>query len=79
MELNSSAFKEGGPIPARYTCDGRDVSPPLKWGAVPAGAKFLALIADDPDAPGASKTNLEAAMEGHVLAQAQLMGTYQRR
>ena len=51
MELISSAFNEGGMIPGMYTCDGADVSPPLKWGALPAGTKSLALICDDPDAP----------------------------
>ena len=51
MELNSSAFEAGGMIPKQYTCDGQDVSPPLSWSDVPAGAKSLALIADDPDAP----------------------------
>ena len=40
-----------GAIPARYTCEGDDVSPPLVFGAVPAKAKSLALIVDDPDAP----------------------------
>ncbi|HLG12956.1 MAG TPA: YbhB/YbcL family Raf kinase inhibitor-like protein [Blastocatellia bacterium] len=52
MQLTSSAFTEGQAIPAKYTCDGEDVSPPLKWTGVPAGAKSLALICDDPDAPG---------------------------
>ena len=51
FRLSSSAFAEGGAIPAKYTCDGRDVSPPLSWSGVPAGAKSLALIVDDPDAP----------------------------
>ena len=51
MELISSAFDEGGMIPSKYTCDGVDVSPPLKWGALPDGTKSLALICDDPDAP----------------------------
>ena len=51
MELKSSAFEAGGMIPKKYTCDGQDVSPPLSWSDVPAGAKSLALIADDPDAP----------------------------
>jgi Raf kinase inhibitor-like YbhB/YbcL family protein len=49
--LTSSAFVEGGPIPSRYTCDGADVSPPLSWSGVPAHAKSLALICEDPDAP----------------------------
>src|SRR3974390_3702070 len=51
MQLTSTAFKEGEPIPAKYTCDAENVSPPLKWSGVPTGAKSLALIADDPDAP----------------------------
>jgi len=51
MELTSSAFGEGGMIPDKYTCDGADVSPPLKWNALPAGTQSLALICDDPDAP----------------------------
>ena len=51
MELISSTFNEGGMIPGMYTCDGADVSPPLKWGALPAGTKSLAIICDDPDAP----------------------------
>src|SRR2546429_4183939 len=51
IQLTSSAFAEGEFIPAKYTCDGEDVSPPLKWSNVPTGAKGLALICDDPDAP----------------------------
>lgn len=51
MELTSSAFGEGGMIPDKFTCDGADVSPPLKWNALPAGTQSLALICDDPDAP----------------------------
>lgn len=49
--LTSPAFAPGGTIPARYSCEGDDVSPPLAWAAVPAGTKSLALILDDPDAP----------------------------
>jgi Raf kinase inhibitor-like YbhB/YbcL family protein len=51
LTLTSPAFTHQGPIPARYTCDGDDVSPPLAWAGVPAGARSLALIVDDPDAP----------------------------
>ncbi len=51
MKVTSSAFAEGGSIPAQYTCDGRNVSPPISWEGVPASAKTIALIADDPDAP----------------------------
>ena len=151
--LSSSAFKDGEPIPGKYTCDGVDLSPPLAWSGAPAGTRSFALIADDPDAPGgtwvhwvlynlpaevpelpeniakvealdlggarqgrndfrrpgyggpcpppgpahryffklyaldtrlelkagAQKKDVEAAMEGHVLGTAQLMGTYARR
>ena len=151
MQLTSAAFEQGAGIPARYTCDGENLSPPLAWAGVPPGTKTLALIADDPDAPmgtwvhwvvynlptstaglpegyaadpqrsdgtcqgvtdfhrtgyggpcppsgthryfftlyaldtacslapGATAKELEAAMRGHILAQAQLMGTYRRR
>src|ERR1019366_3211950 len=150
MELTSSAFQEGGSIPSLYTCDGKDISPPLSWFGEPAGTKSFALIADDPDAPrgtwvhwvlwnlpatahelkeplpaiphlpsgahqgkndsgesgyggpcppsgthryffklyaldammslksGTSKSQLEAAMKGHVIGQATLMGVYSR-
>ena len=152
MELTSSAFAEGARIPARYTCAGEDVSPPLKWSDAPERAESLALICDDPDAPrgtwvhwvlyglpadvtelaeavpatetlpngamqgttdfgrvgyggpcpppggphryffklyaldteldlqpGATKKQLLAAMNDHILAQAQLMGTFERK
>jgi Raf kinase inhibitor-like YbhB/YbcL family protein len=152
MQLTSSAFAEGTPIPAKYAFDSTNLSPPLKWSGVPAQAKSLVLIADDPDAPvgtwvhwvlydlpanlndlpegqpqgqslpaggkqglndfkklgyggpcpppgkphryffklyaldqplglqaGASKREVERAMAKHVLAEGQLMGTYQRR
>lgn len=152
LAISSSAFPPGGEIPRVYTCDGRDISPPLAWTGVPAGTKSLVLIVDDPDAPdpraprmtwvhwvlynlppdtaglaegiaalppgtregtndwkrtgyggpcppvgrhryfhrvyaldtvlpdlGApTRAGLERAMEGHVLAQAELVGTYQR-
>src|SRR4051812_4009309 len=52
VPLTSPAFAEGGRLPAAYTCDGAGISPPLAWGAVPQGTRTLALIVDDPDAPG---------------------------
>ena len=51
IELTSTAFEPGGPIPAKHTEDGEDASPPLAWSGVPEGTKELALICDDPDAP----------------------------
>jgi Raf kinase inhibitor-like YbhB/YbcL family protein len=57
MELMSGAFAHGEVIPRRYTCDGEDVSPPLAWMSVPPGAPALALLVDDPDAPGGSFTH----------------------
>ena len=150
LELTSTAFAAGEPIPGEYTCDGDDISPPLQWSDPPAGTQSFALIADDPDAPvgtwvhwvlfnlpgdgrslpravppdadladggrhgnnswrrlgyrgpcppngthryvfklyaldskldleaGAGKTELLQAMEGHVLTEAELAGTYTR-
>jgi len=51
MTITSPVFRHEGAIPARYTCEGDDVSPPLMLGGVPPAAKSLALIVDDPDAP----------------------------
>jgi Raf kinase inhibitor-like YbhB/YbcL family protein len=154
LSLSSPAFSPGGEIPVLFTCEGRDLSPALEWAGVPAEARSLALIVDDPDAPDpkapkttwvhwvlydlppstsglaqgispralpagtregtndwkrtgyggpcppigrhryfhklyaldavlpdlgvATKTDLEAAMKGHVIAQAELTGTYQK-
>ena len=54
FELRSPAFPINGEIPPKYTCDGRNVSPPLTWTIPPAGTKEFALIVDDPDAPRAT-------------------------
>jgi Raf kinase inhibitor-like YbhB/YbcL family protein len=51
MNLTSTAFAAGAAIPAKYTCEGANVSPPLVWYGVPANARSLVLIVDDPDAP----------------------------
>jgi len=51
LRLESAAFAEGGAIPKKYTCEGKDISPPLAWTGIPQGTKSLVLIADDPDAP----------------------------
>jgi hypothetical protein len=150
MQLTSSAFDPGGKIPSQYTCDGANINPPLAIADVPAAAKSLVLIMDDPDVPkhlradgmwdhwivfnlpaslrqilageepdgihglgtsknlnyygpcppdrehryffklyaldsvlglaeGVSKPQVEAAMAGHVLVQAELMGRYERQ
>lgn len=50
-KLTSLAFAHGGEIPSKYTCEGQGISPPLAWSGIPAGAKSLVLIVDDPDAP----------------------------
>ena len=52
LELSTPAFAAGGDVPVRHTCDGGDVSPALDWSAPPDGTATLALIVDDPDAPG---------------------------
>ncbi len=69
MQIMSSAFAEGQMIPRKYTCDGESVSPPLAWSGVPPQASSLALIVDDPDAPGGTWThwivfNLPASAAG---------------
>lgn len=51
MKIESPAFQNNQNIPAKYTCDGENISPPLKISGVPENAKSLALIVDDPDAP----------------------------
>ena len=52
FSLTSTAFADEATIPRRHTCDGEDRSPPLSWSTPPAGTRSLALILDDPDAPG---------------------------
>lgn len=51
MDLTSSAFEHEGKIPAKYTCDGDDIIPPLNWSQVPDDTQAYALICVDPDAP----------------------------
>ncbi len=52
IQITSPSFADGQLIPQKYTCDSSNISPQLDWIGVPAGAQSLALIADDPDAPG---------------------------
>ncbi|HYA02780.1 MAG TPA: YbhB/YbcL family Raf kinase inhibitor-like protein [Syntrophobacteria bacterium] len=51
LAITSPVFSHNGEIPARHTCDGQDLSPPVNWSGVPDGTRSLALIVDDPDAP----------------------------
>jgi Raf kinase inhibitor-like YbhB/YbcL family protein len=55
--LTTSAFDDGQEIPSRHSCEGDDLSPPLSWSGVPQGTRSLALIVDDPDAPGGTFTH----------------------
>lgn len=55
LKLTSSAFQQGGSIPSQYTCEGKDLSPPLAWSGLPDNAKSVAMIVDDPDAPDPAK------------------------
>ena len=50
--MSSTAFADGRPIPANYTCSGADTPPPLRWSGMPGGARSIALTVIDPDAPG---------------------------
>ena len=51
LTINSPAFANGASIPAKYTCEGNDMAPPLTWAGVPEKTRSLVLIVDDPDAP----------------------------
>ncbi|MCZ6539149.1 MAG: YbhB/YbcL family Raf kinase inhibitor-like protein [Chloroflexi bacterium] len=52
IEISSPAFGSGDSIPVEFTCDGDDLSPPLRWSKPPAGTRALVVVVDDPDAPG---------------------------
>jgi Raf kinase inhibitor-like YbhB/YbcL family protein len=52
LTVTSTAFTANGPIPVDFTCDGADRSPPLTWSAAPSGTQSIAIVVDDPDAPG---------------------------
>ena len=52
LTVSSTVFREGETIPAKYTCQGEDISPSITWGEPPDGTRSLAIIVDDPDAPG---------------------------
>ncbi|HRN77775.1 MAG TPA: YbhB/YbcL family Raf kinase inhibitor-like protein [Candidatus Dependentiae bacterium] len=85
INLTSSAFKDGGLIPAQYTCDGANECIPLRWHGIPDATKSIAIICDDPDAPAGtwvhwvafniipSTTSLESDMD--VEAAGGVVGT----
>ena len=79
FKLRSSVFSPAETIPARHTCDGDDVSPPLVWNEPPEGTRSLALdtLLDLP--AGVDRDEFLEAAEGHVLAEATLTGHYQRQ
>ena len=52
MEVTSAAFQDGASIPLKHSCEGADISPPISIGTPPPQTRSLALIMDDPDAPG---------------------------
>jgi Raf kinase inhibitor-like YbhB/YbcL family protein len=60
ISVSSSAFKDQGTIPSEYTCEGKGVAPPLSWGEVPAGTKSVAVVVEDPDAPGGTFSHFAA-------------------
>jgi hypothetical protein len=75
VELSSSAFAQGSAISRRHSCPEQDLSPPMNWRGMSRDAVSLALIVDDPDAPGGTFT---LALAGGVLEVAELTGTCRR-
>src|SRR5262245_22672458 len=57
VAVTSTAFTDGGTIPTRYSCHGDNTSPPLAWSGLPSGTATVALVVDDPDAPGGTYTH----------------------
>jgi Raf kinase inhibitor-like YbhB/YbcL family protein len=57
LHVSSNAFSEGQQIPQKYTCDGQNLSPPLRWEGVPQNARSVAVLLDDPDAPSGTFTH----------------------
>jgi phosphatidylethanolamine-binding protein (PEBP) family uncharacterized protein len=72
FSLESSAFENAQAIPDRHSCEGEDVSPPLRWTNVPGETRSLALVVDDPDAPGGVVPAVLACAEQFVEAVPQL-------
>jgi Raf kinase inhibitor-like YbhB/YbcL family protein len=69
ITVTSTAFADNEPIPQEYSCDGAEVSPPLAWSGLPSDVAALALVVDDPDAPGGTfahwvVANIDPAEQG---------------
>jgi Raf kinase inhibitor-like YbhB/YbcL family protein len=78
LSLTSDAFKDGGAIPAQFTCDGADQSPALAWAEPPQGTKSFALVVDDPDAPSGTFRHwgaFDIPASARSLAAGQSLGT----
>ncbi|MDD1719162.1 MAG: YbhB/YbcL family Raf kinase inhibitor-like protein [Methanoregulaceae archaeon] len=57
LHVTTSVFPAGGNIPQQFTCDGKNISPPLAWSPAPPGAGSFAVLLDDPDSPGGTFTH----------------------
>src|SRR5262250_498274 len=57
IRVSSPAFMDGARIPRKYTCDGDNVAPPIEWSGMPDGARSVAIVCDDPDAPSGTFTH----------------------
>lgn len=57
LDISTPAFPRGGAIPSEFTCQGKDISPPLRWSGVPRATRALDLVMRDPDAPGGNFTH----------------------
>jgi Raf kinase inhibitor-like YbhB/YbcL family protein len=83
IEVESSAFSEGDAVPIRFTCDGDDVSPPLRWSGIPEGATEIRISLTDPDAPSGTFTHwlvtgVDVSASGAEQGQVPAGGTEQR-
>lgn len=68
LTLTSSAFKQGGMIPSRFTCDGENINPPLEIGPIPDGTMSLAITVVDPDIPREVQDKMGISVFDHWLA-----------
>ncbi|HOZ68652.1 MAG TPA: YbhB/YbcL family Raf kinase inhibitor-like protein [Chitinophagaceae bacterium] len=81
LRVECTAFPEGGLIPERYTCDGKNISPPFIIHHIPEEAVCLALIKEDPDAPGGTWVHWllwNMPVTSHIVAFGEYSGLYKR-